>query len=382
MIGTNTYVDSEATINLPGLINIVPYPIPQYRRNDDLHEYLKAANNCDVECRCIFDHETSDMYHSGGMVMSNILPGVCRDHVTSLFGLDETVDDLKYIDPNQCKSKVIHLPRIWARTLDPEYYAFNTYDWILPQFTPLEMLTIFSKDIDSDIFRNLHISFQLRNFLRDVQESTIKEVDICKPVGTFGNHCNRKEFINVCALYALLTSRYLDVQDDLGTHYDIYAAQILGDAAALQIFINQKIIRKCIDRMINSPENLNIVRKSKQKIVFYNFLARCELKFENTKAIYKPNVVYENKMISALKNICDREFLRVVVPKDTPKEIITMLKKRTELLHNEDTEKSKVVKPPLSERQKMPHPLYHRPMRRYDNVRDALQACNISIGIY
>lgn len=382
MIGENTYVDTEAEIQFPGLINIVPAPIPEYKRNDDLQAYLRAANNCDVECKCIFDHETSDMYHGAGMSMSNILPGVCKDHVTSLFGLDETVDEIKYIDPTQCKSKIIRLPRIWARTLDPEYYAFNTYDWILPQFTPLEMLTIFSKDIDDDLFSNLHVSFQLKNFLRDVQESTVREVDICKPVGTFGNHCNRKEFINVCALYSLLTSKYLDVQDDLGNHYDILAAQILGDAAGLQILLNQKIIRKCIDRMISSPENINIVRKSKSKIVFYNFLARCELKFPNTKAMYKPNVEFGNHMFSASKDICDREFLRVVVPIDTPKDIQNLLKKRTVLIHNEDTSKSKVVKPPLSERKKMPHSVYHRPMRRFENVRDALQSCNISIGIY
>lgn len=382
MIGIGTYADTNVAINIPSVMNPTPLPTPVYNRQDDLHDYVKAMSSCEVTCRCIFDHGSPDMFHGAGKSMSNILPGVCKDHVTSIFGLDETIDDIKYIDPNNCRKKIIYMPRVWARTLDKDYYAFNKHDWILPQFTALELLTIFSENIDSDILANLHLSYSLKNFIRKIQSVTIPEIDICKPVGTFGTHCNKKQFLNVCALYALLTSRYLDVPDDLGSHYDVLAAQVLGDAAALQILMNHRIIRKCIDDMLNSRENIQIVAKSKTKIVLYNFLARCDIKFPNTKAMYKPNSEYKNNMITAMENVCDREILRMVLPPDTPKEIINMLKKRTVYYKDEnDDQKDDVIRPPLSENKRVPS---HNGTGRknFNNVAEVFQSCNVSIGIY
>lgn len=353
---------------------------------DSLAAFQNAIKGCQVECKCIFDHDSADMWHRSGSKMSNILPGVCRDHTTSIFGLDEKQETVKHIDYKTCTTTNVKIQRIVARGLSKEYYAFNANDWILPQLAPVEMLMLYTNNITTSIFNDIsHLSFQVRNFIKHLQEAKLRVVDICKPVGSTGvpgNGCDKKAFVNACALYALLTSGYLDVSDNLGDSYDELAAHMLGEVAAIQIFLNHKTIRKCLDQMQIQPLGLTIPPNDRKKVVMYNFLSRCELKYEDSKASYKPNATIQTSGIMASTNICDHEQLRVELPAGFDANVIERLKNRLTVLMN-SLQTPNIVKPPLSEQGQVNSATgFKPPTFNHDSVRDVLNSCRVSIGIY
>lgn len=363
--------------------------------DEAIDTYRALFGNCKKKCTCVFNHDSSDQFHSQGRLeMSNILPAICKDHVTSIFGLDEDFAIKKHVDRGKCSVKEIGIPRIVARSLYKDTYAFLAHDMILPSVNSKDIGILLTVGIDNEVFQDVvPFSQQLKNFFRSLQVGKVPVQDVCRNMNVANaTPCNRRVFNDVCAIWAYLS---YNIFNDNATHgndiaVDLVARKLLGDLAAIQIQFNTQIIKDCITQFQRRPDVLDKSEVFQQNVIRNNFISRCELRLPNIEqATYAPNVAYRdnpNRLV-AVRNFCDRERLRVEVGENPD---LNAVRDFDTLYPAPGFEHVvQVYNPPLSERKRNPigdrqydaedTDAYMRPAR---TAVENMQGCRFSIGLF
>lgn len=363
--------------------------------NEAIDSYRLLIASCQKDCTCVFNHDTADIFHSQGRLeMSNILPAICKDHVTSIFGLDEDFAIKKHVDRSSCSVTEIGIPRIVARSLYKDTYAFLTNDIILPSVNSNDLAILLTVGIDDEAFRDvLTLSEQLKNFFRSLQVGKIPVQDVCRNMNVSNaTPCNRRIFNDVCGLWAYLS---YNIFNDNANHGEVIPAdqiarQVLGDLAAIQIQFNTKIIRDCIKQFKLRPDVLDKSEDFQRNAVRNNFISRCELRLANVEQnTFTPNVQYldnPNRLV-ALRNFCDRERLRVEVAENA---VLNALRDFNNLYPAPGAENTvNVTNPPLSERKRNPiGDIQYGAENMEANMRptrtavENMEGCRFSIGLF
>lgn len=265
------------------------------------------VNNCQTRVECMFDHkEDLGVYNSSTNQPSSFYPGLCKDHVLKIFGLEETrgttpFENSEMFNCIMPKARI----RLVARKLPSSgsNIAFRNNDIIIPFLERFrdnyEVGALFeARDLSRDQLQRLagyKFSPQLLNFFRMAFYKT-RFTNPCDPFDQ--SECDYTRFLSACLAYVITT--YALVPNE---SLDDFEQAFLGDAATIVVEMMIRTQNRSLSSTLDQFPTLN--RDDGGRSLLYR-VVDCQTNSITSRA--RPNATLVDDVgLVAVTNICEGE---------------------------------------------------------------------------
>lgn len=361
--------------------------IPNYLRyvinaDTDIENTIAAIiNTCPLETKCLLDHSANlGPFTSKSEKMSSAFPGLCKEHVCQILGLDEIDSDpnTPWMNPNVDCNRKSHRRFLIARKLPSRTnnVAFETNDIIIPYINndpnDYEIGMVYRIKDPNNPPEGYKFSKQLANFFKMAFNDPRKVIDICDPFKFSEDRCDYTKVLCSCLVYIICCYHYNAMRG-----LDRREILFLGGTAAIII---SKMIRDqnvMFQMVVNQYPNLRGLLQEPGMTLLIRLM---ELNSDSIRSRIAPNVAFGPRGLYAIRNICDGEplSLEANIPYEAQGFIIF-----TPPSGNSNT----VVKPPTRQGDR-----YSKESRSFDTkmavndadgtMEDTLKNCSIKIGSF